>query len=109
MQSTGRDWFDRLTDEDRTFLKRFVLAGGSLKDLAAEYRVSYPTIRLRMDRLIEKVRLFDSLTAMSEFERQVRALYAEGRIDLDTLKRLLEAHRLDQLSRNGAESEPAKE
>jgi hypothetical protein len=33
-----------------------VLRSGSLKDLADAYGVSYPTIRLRLDRLIERLR-----------------------------------------------------
>lgn len=93
---TKPSWWDRLTEEDRSFLKRFVLASGSLKELAQEYRVSYPTIRLRLDRLIEKIRIFDSSQIVSEFERQLRAAYADGRIDLATLKLLLDAHQQDQ-------------
>ncbi|MBL8848569.1 MAG: DUF2089 family protein [Planctomycetaceae bacterium] len=86
-------WIDRLPDEDLNFIKRFILASGSLKSVAAEYRISYPTVRLRLDRLIAKIQVFDSERITSEFERQVRALYADGRIDLDTMKRLLELHR----------------
>src|SRR2546430_7511402 len=36
-----------LSEEDLGFLKRFLLAGGTLKDLAAQYGISYPTVRLR--------------------------------------------------------------
>ena len=93
-----RSWLDRLSDEDRNFLKRFLLASGSLKAMAEEYRVSYPTIRLRLDRLIEKIKVFDSEQTMSEFERQLRAAYADGRIDIQTLKQLLDAYRFDQRS-----------
>ena len=86
-------WIDRLSDEDLSFVKRFVLASGSLKAIAAEYRITYPTVRLRLDRLIAKIQVFDSERITSEFERQVRALYADGRIDLETMKRLLDLHR----------------
>ena len=89
-------WVDRLTDEDRNFLKRFILASGSLKDVAAEYKISYPTVRLRLDRLIEKIKVLDSLQIVSEFERQLRALHAEGKIDFATLQQLLAAYRVDQ-------------
>lgn len=88
-------WTDRLTDEDLNFIKRFVLASGSLKALAEEYRISYPTIRLRLDRLIAKIKVYESERIVSEFERQVRALYAEGRIDLATMKKLIDLHRKD--------------
>lgn len=86
-------WIDRLPDEDVNFIKRFILASGSLKAIAAEYRITYPTVRLRLDRLIAKIQVFDSERITSEFERQVRALYADGRVDLETMKRLLELHR----------------
>jgi hypothetical protein len=45
-----------LDESDRDFVLRFTLASGSLKDLAKEYGVSYPTIRIRMDRLIARLR-----------------------------------------------------
>ena len=50
-------WMAALEDEDGTFIKKFILASGSLKEMAAQYGVSYPTVRLRLDRLIQKIRL----------------------------------------------------
>src|SRR5919112_2788659 len=90
--SDASRWIHLLDDEDITFLKRFVLASGSLKELAAAYGVSYPTVRLRLDRLITKVEVYDSQRKMSDFERTARALHADGSIDLPTLKKLLAAH-----------------
>ncbi len=46
-----------LRDEDLEFVLRFVLASGSLKEMAQSYGVSYPTIRSRLDRLIERLKL----------------------------------------------------
>jgi hypothetical protein len=88
----ARGWIDGLSDEDLMFVKRFLLASGSLKDLAAAYGISYPTVRLRLDRLIQKIELLDDHRPASPFERRLRALYADGRIDLETLKALLVAH-----------------
>jgi len=88
-------WLDKLSDEDLSFIKRFVLASGSLKDLAKSYGISYPTVRLRLDRLIEKVRVLDSQEIRSDFERTLRARYAEGKLDMGTLKELLVAHEKD--------------
>lgn len=88
----GIGWLQGLNDEDLAFLKRFVLASGSLKQVAAEYGISYPTVRLRLDRLIEKVRILDSQEIRSPFEKRLRVLYAEGRIDMPALKALLAAH-----------------
>lgn len=85
-------WVDALEDEDLSFIKRFVLASGSLKALASVYGISYPTVRLRLDRLIEKVKLLDRQDVTSPFERVLRMQHVEGRIDRQTLKLLLDAH-----------------
>ncbi len=85
-------WVELLSDEDLAFVKRFVLASGSLKKIAGEYGVSYPTVRLRLDRLIAKVEVADSQSTASAFERVLRMQYADGKIDMNTLRTLLEAH-----------------
>ena len=86
-------WMEMLSDEEAAFIKRFILASGSLKELAEVYGISYPTVRLRLDRLIEKVKILDSQEITDEFERVARALHAEGSIDMAALKSLLVAHR----------------
>ncbi|MGH9255910.1 MAG: DUF2089 family protein [Vicinamibacterales bacterium] len=88
-------WIDALEDEDLSFIKRFVLASGSLKELAALYGISYPTVRLRLDRLIQKINLLDRQDVTSPFERVLRLQHADGKIDRQTLKLLLEAHQAE--------------
>lgn len=53
---TGPSPLKQLDDDDLEFILRFVLASGSLKDLAQGYGVSYPTIRARLDKLLERLR-----------------------------------------------------
>jgi len=91
-----------LSEADLAFIKRFVLASGSLKALAAAYGISYPTVRLRLDRLIAKVEVLDSHSAAGEFERRARALAAEGKLDPHALKDLLEAHRNELEAENAS-------
>jgi hypothetical protein len=86
-------WLKGLSEEDLAFLRRLVLASGSLKELAQAYGISYPTVRLRLDRLIEKIKILDDAEIVSGFERVLRVQYAEGRIEMETLKLLLEAHK----------------
>jgi hypothetical protein len=86
-------WIDHLSDEDLSFVKRFILASGSLKAMADAYGISYPTVRLRLDRLIERVKIYDDEQIGSAFERVLRAQYADGKMDLATLKTLLAAHK----------------
>ena len=90
-----RRWIDGLSEEDLAFLKRFVLASGSLKDTASTYGISYPTVRIRLDRLIEKIKVWDSPEPMSALERVVRSEFADGKLDLATLKAILAAHEDD--------------
>ncbi|MEM9480685.1 MAG: DUF2089 family protein [Verrucomicrobiota bacterium] len=94
--SPTQSWLSGLNDEDLAFIKRFLLASGSLKDLAKAYQISYPTVRVRVNRLIEKIRIFDAENEQSEFERTARALLADGKIDAATLKTLLDAHKKEQ-------------
>ena len=91
--ASPENWLEALNDEDRMFVRRFVLASGSLKAVARSYDISYPTVRLRLDRLIQKIEVLESHRDASAFERRIRMLYAEGRIDLDGVKDLLRVHR----------------
>lgn len=88
-----KKWTELLRDEDLAFVRAFVLASGSLKAVARQYGISYPTVRLRLDRLIEKMRIADEGADLSEFERVLRLRHAEGRIDRQTYVELLEVHR----------------
>ena len=86
-------WPDLLSDEDLAFIRRFVLASGSLKEMAKVYGISYPTVRLRLDRLIGKITLLDSEEIRSPLERAVRTSHADGKIDVETMKALLAAYK----------------
>lgn len=95
----SRTWLDHMSQEDLAFIRRFVQASGSLKEMAQIYGVSYPTVRLRLDRLIGKIRELESEDSATELERVARALFAEGKLDVESLKTLLLAHRRDQESK----------
>ena len=100
MQSNRKTWLDFLSDEDLAFVKRFVLSSGSLKAMAKAYGITYPTVRLRLDRLIAKIKVVDDQQVVSNFERVARAQYAEGRIDIQTLKLLIAAYSEDLENRH---------
>ena len=42
--------------EHQKFIEMFVLCGGNLKELAEQVGVSYPTLRSRLDKVIEALR-----------------------------------------------------
>lgn len=86
-------WLLALEAEDVQFLRRFLLLSGSLKDVAAEYGVSYPTVRARLDRLIAKVKAAEDPKIQDPFERKVRLLVADMKLPAHLGKELLETHR----------------
>ncbi len=100
MEPARTRWTDQLSEEDLAFIKRFVLASGSLKALAGAYGISYPTVRLRLDRLIAKIKLVDNHEFLDEVERLARMLHVEGKLDADSLRRLLAAHRRQMENRH---------
>jgi hypothetical protein len=98
-------WVQKLDEEEQEFLKRFVLMSGSLKLLAKSYDISYPTVRLRLDRLIEKLKVWESQDIKSEFERALLIEFAEGRITMTTLKNLRAAYKKDAATESKASAQ----
>lgn len=86
-------WLAVLDEDDLQYLKRFLLASGSLKDLAEIYSVSYPTVRSRLDRLIAKVKTADDEKLADPFERKLKILVADGQLSANLAKELLNSHR----------------
>ena len=93
-------WLAGMSEEDLGFIRRFLLASGSLKQMAAEYDISYPTVRLRLDRLIEKIKLYEKYTKKDPFETLLRSAHVDGKIDFSTLTTLLTAYRKEQNHEN---------
>ena len=81
-----------LEEEDVAFIRRFLLASGSLKEVAGEYGVSYPTVRLRLDRLIQKVRLAEDRAA-DPYVALIKRLAVNEKIDFDAAKLLISEYR----------------
>ena len=53
-----------LGQEDQEFILEFIKASGSLKEMASLLNVSYPTVRNRLDEVIEKLK--QSQTSLKE-------------------------------------------
>lgn len=86
------DWMEDLDYEDITFIKRFILASGSLKDVANQYEVTYPTIRLKLDRLIQKIEINDE-TQKEPYISLIKRLAVDEKIDFETAKILVSEYR----------------
>ena len=49
-----------LSSDDQAFILAFIKASGSLKEMAHLLRLSYPTVRNRLDDVIERIKLAES-------------------------------------------------
>ena len=79
----------RLTPEDQRFIELFVLASGSLKQMAQLLGVSYPTVRGRLDRLIERIR--DEQQRDEIRKQQILQDIEDGRLPPKKGMRMIEA------------------
>ena len=82
------EWLASLDEEDVSFIKKFVLASGSLKEVAGIYGVTYPTVRLRLDRLIQKIRLGEQA-----YIALIKRLAVKDKLDFDTAKLLINEYK----------------
>lgn len=82
------DWMEHLDDEDLNFIKKFVLASGSLKEVANLYGVTYPTVRLRLDKLIQKINLQKDQNTDS-YISLIKKLALDDKVDFETAKFLI--------------------
>ena len=85
-------WMAGLEDEDLAFIKNFILSSGSLKEVAGLYGVSYPTVRLRLDRLIQKIQLSETQEA-DAYVSLVKRLAVDDKLDFETAKILINEYR----------------
>jgi hypothetical protein len=88
-------WILSLESEDLEFIKNFVLNSGSLKEIAKIYEVSYPTVRLKLDRLIEKIKIND-VVDNEEFIKFIKRLSIDDRISLEDAKLIIEKYKQER-------------
>lgn len=86
------EWMTNLEDEDLTFIKNFLLASGSLKEIAKQYEVTYPTVRLRLDKLIQKLKIAEDISNDS-YISLIKKLTINDKIDFGTAKILISQYK----------------
>lgn len=86
------EWMISLDDEDVAFVKKFLLASGSLKEIAGLYNVTYPTVRLRLDKLIQKIKISET-NANEPYIALIKRMAINERIDFDTAKILISEYK----------------
>lgn len=86
------EWMAELSGEDISFIKTFILASGSLKEVARIYEVTYPTVRLRLDRLIQKIEINEE-KGKDPYILTIKRLALDEKIDFDTAKILINEYK----------------
>lgn len=86
------EWMVNLDDEDVAFTKKFIMASGSLKEVAGQYGVTYPTVRLRLDRLMQKIQISED-TANEPYIALIKRLAVNEKLDFDTAKVLISEYK----------------
>ena len=89
------EWMANLEEEDLVFIKKFLLASGSLKEMARQYGVTYPTVRLRLDRLIQKIQLSDQVEG-EPYIALIKRLALQDKLDFYTAKLLITQYKKQQ-------------
>lgn len=86
------EWMMNLDDEDVSFIKKFLLASGSLKEIANQYAVTYPTVRLRLDKLIQKIQISED-AASEPYIALIKRLALNDKVDFETAKLLISEYK----------------
>ncbi|EOH97414.1 DUF2089 family protein [Enterococcus pallens] len=73
-------WILDLNEQEMEFVKSFLLSSGSIKELAGEYSLSYPTVRKRLDKLIQKIQVSERKDN-DQVVKLIHQLEREGKID----------------------------
>ncbi|MEJ8767688.1 DUF2089 family protein [Oceanobacillus sp. HCA-5259] len=89
------DWILSLEEEDVEFIIKFVMNSGSLKEIAIIYEVSYPTVRMKLDTLIEKVKLNEAADKEG-FIKFIKELSVDDRINLEQAKSIIEKYKQER-------------
>ena len=83
----------KLPEEDLDFVAQFVLASGSLKEMALLHQVSYPTIRATLDRVILRLQSTIGGVLPDPMTELLANLVERGEIKVSTAKSIRNLHR----------------
>ncbi len=79
----------KLSEENLKFILDFVKCSGSLKEMAKQQGVSYPTLRNRLNELIDEVEILQSNQQMRS-KTEILELLEQGKISAKEAAKLLQ-------------------
>ena len=85
-------WITTLEEDELQFVKRFVLSSGSLKEMAAQYGVTYPTVRSRLNQVIGKIKLSEE-NREDPYVSLIKRMVMEGKVDFEAAAVLIREYR----------------
>jgi hypothetical protein len=83
----------QVDEDDLDFILHFLLASGSLKEMAQVYGVSYPTIRASLDRVIAELRQRMGSGGRDEMTELLAGLVERGELKPAVAKSIRALHR----------------
>lgn len=86
-------WITELEEDELKFIRNFILSSGSLKEMADIYGVTYPTVRARLNHIIEKVKASEENQG-DGYEKLIKKLAIEGKVDFEAAAVLLREYRM---------------
>ena len=84
------EWMVNLDPEDVAFIRNFLLASGSLKQIAGQYGVTYPTVRL--DKLIQKIQVSEDVEN-DDYIALIKRLAINDKLDVAAARLLIEEYK----------------
>src|SRR5215471_9066479 len=78
-----------LPSEHQRFIEIFILAGGNLKQMAEQAGVSYPTVRSRLDKVIESLR--QEIARTSQVRGTILDAVGEGKSAPDEAAKIIKS------------------
>ncbi len=80
----------QLSAEDQVFVAAFVGAHGSIKDMERFFGISYPTVKGRLEKLAERLKMVESVAPLPKDEHEeVLGSLEKGEINVDEALRRL--------------------
>lgn len=67
-----------LSEEHQSFIELFVLSSGSLKEMASILGITYPTVRIRMNEIIEALKI--QMKKTEDYKGELISKIDKGRI-----------------------------
>ncbi|MGF7045993.1 hypothetical protein J2T13_000455 [Paenibacillus sp. DS2015] len=88
-------WVLSLDKESLEFIRKFILNSGSLKNMANDYDVSYPTVRAMLDKLIKKIELHSKEDDVV-FVNMIKNLVIDEELSLETAKIIIAKYKAEK-------------